>query len=64
MLKKLLKLIFKGLRKKSNKKKLKKKKAFKRKLIWGLIKCLFLVGSTAAVYFNRGKIKEKVASLV
>lgn len=64
MLKKLFKLLFRGLRKKSDRKKAKKRKAFKRKLVWGLVKCLFLVGSSAAVYFNRSKIKDKILALV
>ncbi len=60
MLKKVLKLLFLGGKKKRAKAKLKKKKARKRKFLWSLTKLLTLAGLTAVAYFKRDDIRGAI----
>lgn len=64
MFKKLLKLIFKGSKKKRAKAKLKKKRARKRKFLWSLTKLAALGVLSAVAYAKRddllGAVKAKI----
>ena len=64
MLKKLFKLLFKGLKNKKAKEKKKRARARKRKFLWGLTQILSVAVAGAALYLNRGKIKDKVLGKV